>query len=62
MEVATPMKMTAKDRKMHEEYQLEDDMRTLARANEIKNDKTRMRKVKAFARKRMKDMETIASA
>lgn len=44
--------------KPDEEWQVEDDMRTLMRAKEIQADPKRMAKVKALARKKL---ETVAS-
>lgn len=44
--------------KPDEEWQVEDDMRTLMRAKEIQADSKRMAKVKALARKKL---ETVAS-
>ncbi len=44
--------------KMEDDWQTEDDMRTLMRAKEIQADPKRMAKVKALARKRL---ETVAS-
>lgn len=44
--------------KADEEWQVEDDMRTLMRAKEIQADPKRMAKVKALARKKL---ETVAS-
>jgi hypothetical protein len=41
-----------------EEWQVEDDMRTLMRAKEIQADPKRMAKVKTLARKKL---ETVAS-
>lgn len=44
--------------KPDEEWQVEDDMRTLMRAKEIQADPKRMAKIKALARKKL---ETVAS-
>lgn len=44
--------------KPDEEWQVEDDMRTLMRAKEVQADPKRMAKVKALARKKL---ETVAS-
>ena len=44
--------------KMEDDWQTEDDMRTLMRCREIEKDQKRMAKVKALARKKL---ETVAS-
>jgi len=51
--LATPMYM--------EDYQCEDDLRTLVRAEEIKKDPKRFAKVTALAKKKMMDMAAVAT-
>lgn len=41
-------------------YQAEDDLRTLRRAQEIQNDKTRMARAKRVASQEMKALESVA--
>lgn len=45
--------------KPDEEWQVEDDMRTLMRAKEIQADPKRMAKVKALARKKLETVATV---
>lgn len=42
-----------------EEWQVEDDMRTLMRAKEIQADPKRMAKVKAMARKKLEQVASV---
>ncbi len=58
----------AKNRKMaaaiaatEDSWQVEDDLRTMARAEEIQKDSKRMAKVTALAKKKMMEMASIAS-
>jgi hypothetical protein len=58
----------AKNRKMaaavtaaHDDWETEDDLRTLARAEEIQKDSKRMSRVTAMAKKKMLAMASIAS-
>lgn len=46
--------------KPDEEWRVEDDMRTLMNAREIRNDPKRMSKVKALAQKKLTDMASLA--
>lgn len=45
--------------KPDEEWQVEDDMRTLMRAKEIQADPKRMAKVKAMARKKLEQVASV---
>lgn len=53
-------KMTASEKKDHDRYEVEEDLRTLSRAREIKKDKTRLKKAMTMAREQMKEMQGIA--
>lgn len=44
-----------------DDWQTEDDLRTLCRAEEIKKDSKRMSKCKALAKKKMMEVAAIAS-
>lgn len=44
--------------KMEKEMELESDLRTLTRAQEIMKNKTRLKEVLAFAKKKAKEAET----
>lgn len=44
-----------------DDWQVEDDLRTLCRAEEIKKDAKRMAKVKALAKEKMMEHATIAN-
>lgn len=44
---------------MNKDWQAEDDMRTLARANEIRADKKRLKAALAMAAKLITELETI---
>lgn len=43
-----------------DQYQTEDDLRTMQRAHEIKRDKKRHKKVKHLARQRLQSIKAIA--
>lgn len=43
-----------------DDWQAEDDMRTLARAEEIKRDKARMKRAQDCAKKKLADMVQVA--
>lgn len=47
------------DIKPDEEWQVEDDMRTLMRAKEIQGDPKRMAKVKTLARKKLEQVASV---
>jgi hypothetical protein len=51
---------TAADKKREAEYRAEEDLRTLARAAEIKSDAGRMKAARAMARKQMKELQSVA--
>lgn len=52
---------TAEDKKRREEYRIEDDARTLMQAQEIREDKPRLDKAKAWAKKRSAEILSITS-
>lgn len=63
VEVVKPIPMSAdsaSDKKREEEWRAEDDARTLLRASEIRADKQRFAKARAWAKKRVKEMNDIA--
>lgn len=45
--------------KMEDDWQTEDDMRTLMRCREIEKDQKRMAKVRVLAKKRLEDMAGV---
>ena len=45
----------------NEDYQCEDDLRTLIRTEEIEKDPKRFAKVKALAKQKMMDMAAVAT-
>ena len=45
----------------HEDWQCEEDLRTMIRAEEIKKDQKRFAKVTALAKKKMMDMAAVAT-
>jgi hypothetical protein len=47
--------------KAEDDWQVEDDLRTLMRCKEIESDPKRMAKVQAMAKKRMLEMAYVAS-
>jgi hypothetical protein len=47
--------------KSEDDWQAEDDLRTLTRAEEIEKDPKRLAKVQALAKKRMLEMAAIAA-
>lgn len=51
---------SAADKKREDEWRAEDDARTLLRAAEIKGDKARFAKARAWAKKRVDEMRDIA--
>lgn len=55
-----PVEMSAADKKRQEEWAIEDDARTLQRAAEIRKDKGRLAKVKAWAKRRSEEIASIA--
>ena len=50
--------MSPEQKKRDAEYQVEEDLRTLARAAEIKSDAGRMKAARAMARKQMKELQS----
>lgn len=52
---------TPEDKKRREEYRIEDDARTLMQAQEIREDKGRLAKAKAWAKKRSQEILSITS-
>lgn len=59
--MAKNRKMAASIAAAEDSWQVEDDLRTLARAEEIQKDPKRMAKVTALAKKKMLEMASIAS-
>ena len=58
-EVAAMPSESAEDRKRREQFETEDDLRTLTRAIEIRRDDTRMARVRKLARKQIKDLRGV---
>lgn len=54
--------MTAEDKKRMEQYQAEDDLRTLVRAIEIRKDPRRLARAKAVAQEQIKAAQSTAAA
>ena len=54
--------MSAEDKKRQEQWHAEDDLRTLARAIEIRKDPRRMARAKALAQEQIKAAQTTAAA
>lgn len=52
---------TAADKKRQEEWRAEDDARTLTQAAAIREDKPRLARAKAWARKRADELKNITS-
>lgn len=52
----------AVSKKQMNEWEIEDDLRTLQRAIEIKKDPERMKRVKELAKKRLEEMASLAGA
>ena len=64
VEVVKPIPQSAAnkaDRAREEEWRIEDDARTLQRAAEIRKDKPRLAKVRAWAKKRASEIAEIGS-
>lgn len=61
---ATPaiIPMSAEDKKRAEQWQAEDDLRTLVRANEIRKDPRRLARARAMAQEQIKAAQTAATA
>lgn len=60
MPSASPMPMTAEQKKRERRYRAEDAMRTLARANEIRKDAELMAEIAALAKEQMKTLKEFA--
>lgn len=56
-----PYPRTAEDKKREEEWRVEEDARTLMKAQEIREDKARLAKAKAWAKKRSQEILSITS-
>lgn len=56
------MQMTKAEKADQEKYRTEDDLRTLARADEIRGDKARMRKVRQLAKEQLAAAKKIAES
>lgn len=54
--------MSAEDKKRAEQWQAEDDLRTLVRANEIRKDPRRLARARAMAQEQIKAAQTAATA
>lgn len=54
--------MSAEDKKRQEQWQAEDDLRTLVRANEIRKDPRRLARARAMAQEQIKAAQTAATA
>lgn len=62
VEVVKPIpenKQSAESTKREEEWRIEDDARTLQRAAEIRKDTKRLAKVRAWAKKRAEELESM---
>jgi hypothetical protein len=60
--VGMPYAMTAEEKKRQEDYQAEDDLRTLVRANEIRADPRRLARAKAKAKEQIAAAQGAAAA
>lgn len=56
--MASKRAMSAEEKK----WQIEDDLRTLTRAEEIRRDKSRMDACKALAKERMEEMQAMMAS
>ncbi len=54
--------MTAEDKRRQQQYQAEDDLRTLVRANEIRRDPARLARAKAMAKEQIAAATANAAA
>jgi lipopolysaccharide export system protein LptA len=64
VEVVKPIPQSSDSKesaKREEEWRIEDDVRTLQRAAEIRKDKARLNKARAWAKKRAEEIGAIAS-
>lgn len=62
METAMPTSIGVNKRsRKREEWEINDDLQTLVRAEEIKKDKARMADVKKLAKKKIERMQSLSS-
>ena len=54
-----PETMSADDRKRQQEWETEEELRTITRAAKIKSESARMKRVRALARKQMSELKNV---